>query len=66
MEAVAEAGDDSEWRKRVTAALVESPTFLLLDNTNNRTSTPVPWPLRSPAGSGRIAASASARWWRYP
>jgi hypothetical protein len=34
VEAIAEARDDDEWRKRLTAALAEAPTFLVFDNLN--------------------------------
>ena len=45
-EAIAEAGCDEEWRKRLTALLVEGPTFILLDNISR---VPRPWPLKSSA-----------------
>lgn len=34
VEAIAEAKDDEEWRKRITAVLAEGPTIVLLDNIN--------------------------------
>jgi hypothetical protein len=34
VEAIAEATDDEEWRKRLTAVLMEGPTLVLLDNLN--------------------------------
>jgi hypothetical protein len=34
VEAIAEASDDEEWRKRITAVLIEGPTIILLDNLN--------------------------------
>lgn len=52
VEAVAEAGDDAEWRKRVTAALAESPTFLLLDNINRTLD------------SGALAVALTGRVWK--
>jgi hypothetical protein len=32
VDAMAEASNDEEWRKRITATLAEGPTFVLLDN----------------------------------
>jgi hypothetical protein len=37
--AMAEARDDEEWRKRITAKLLEAPTFILLDNLNRSVDT---------------------------
>lgn len=34
VEAIAEASNDEEWRKRITAVLIEGPTLILLDNLN--------------------------------
>jgi hypothetical protein len=31
-----EGGDEDEWRKRITATLLESPTFLVVDNLRRR------------------------------
>jgi putative DNA primase/helicase len=51
-EAVAEAADDEEWRKRITAVLAEGPTFVLLDNLNRTLDT------------GALAAALTARVWK--
>jgi hypothetical protein len=51
-EAISEARNDEEWRKRITAALVESPTFLVLDNLNHVLD------------SGALAAALTATTWK--
>ncbi len=52
VEAVAEATDDEEWRKRLTAVLVEGPTLVLLDNINRILDT------------GALAAVLTTRIWK--
>jgi hypothetical protein len=51
-EAMAEGSCDEEWRKRITAALAEGPTFLLLDNLNRTLD------------SGALAAALTIRFWK--
>jgi hypothetical protein len=51
-EAVAEASDDEEWRKRITALLAEGPTFVLLDN------------LKRTLDTGTLAAALTTRLWK--
>ncbi len=52
VEAIAEASDDEEWRKRITAVLAEGPTILLLDNLNRILD------------SGALASVLTARVWK--
>jgi hypothetical protein len=52
IEAIAEAGDDEEWRKRITAVLIEGPTLVLLDNLNRVLD------------SGALAAVLTSRVWK--
>jgi hypothetical protein len=52
VEAVAEASDDEEWRKRLTAVLLEGPALVLLDNLNRVLD------------SGALAAVLTARVWK--
>jgi len=52
VEAVAEAHNDDEWRKRFTATLSEAPTLVLLDNINKTLD------------SGALAAVLTARVWK--
>lgn len=49
--AMAEARDDEEWRKRITAALSEAPTFIFLDNLNRFLD------------SGALASALTSRTW---
>jgi hypothetical protein len=51
-ELMAEADSDAEWRKRITATLVEAPSFILLDN------------LKRTLDSGALAAVLTARIWK--
>jgi hypothetical protein len=51
-EAIAEADDDEEWRKRITALLSEAPVFILLDNLNRVLD------------SGALASVLTTRLWR--
>jgi hypothetical protein len=48
---MAEAGDDDEWRKRVTSTLMSAPSHILLDNLNRTLD------------SGALAAALTARTW---
>lgn len=52
VEAIAEASDDEEWRKRLTAVLIEGPTIILLDNLNRLLD------------SGALASVLTARVWK--
>jgi hypothetical protein len=52
VEAIAEASDDEEWRKRLTAVLVEGPTIVLLDNVNRILD------------SGALASLLTTRMWK--
>jgi hypothetical protein len=52
VEAIAEAKDDEEWRKRITAVLAEGPTIVLLDNINRVLD------------AGALAAALTARVWK--
>jgi hypothetical protein len=51
-EAIAEGTCDEEWRKRITAILLEGPTFILLDN------------LKRTLDSGALASALTARTWK--
>jgi hypothetical protein len=51
-EAISEARDDDEWRKRITATLSESPTFVFLDNINRTLD------------SGALASALTATTWK--
>jgi len=46
-----EAEDDAEWRKRITSVLLNSPTFVLLDNLNTKLD------------SGSLASALTSRFW---
>jgi len=46
-----EAEDDAEWRKRITSTLLESPTFVLLDN------------LSAKLDAGSLASALTSRYW---
>lgn len=46
-----EAEDDAEWRKRITSTLMGSPTFVLLDNLNQKLD------------SGSLASALTSRYW---
>ena len=50
--ALTEGGDDSEWRKRTTAALRESPSLVLIDNQTRRLD------------SGALSAALERRVWQ--
>jgi hypothetical protein len=52
VEAIAEAPDDEEWRKRLTVVLVEGPTIVLLDNLNRILD------------SGALASVLTSRVWK--
>jgi putative DNA primase/helicase len=52
VEALAEASDDEEWRKRITAVLIEGPTIVLLDNLNRILD------------SGALASVLTSRVWK--
>jgi hypothetical protein len=52
IDGMAEATSDEEWRKRITAALVEGPTFLFLDNLNRTLD------------SGAVASALTATTWK--
>jgi putative DNA primase/helicase len=52
VEAIAEARDDEEWRKRITAVLAEGPAIVLLDNINRVLD------------AGALAAALTARVWK--
>lgn len=51
-ESIAEGDSDEEWRKRITALLVEGTSFILLDNINRVLE------------SGALASALTARVWR--
>ena len=51
-DSMAEGRDDDEWRKRITAALMQSSAFVLLDN------------LRRTLDSGALASALTARTWK--
>jgi hypothetical protein len=52
VEAIAEATEDDEWRKRLTAVLMEGPTIVLLDNLNRTLD------------SGALASVLTTRIWK--
>jgi putative DNA primase/helicase len=51
-EAIAEADNHEEWRKRITATLLDAPTFILLDN------------LTRTLDSGALASVLTTRFWK--
>ena len=51
-EIIAEGKDDEEWRKRITAILVDGPAYVMLDNIGR------------PLESGALAAALTARVWK--
>jgi hypothetical protein len=51
-EAISEARDEDEWRKRLTATLAEGPTFVVLDNLNRMLD------------SGALASVLTATTWK--
>jgi putative DNA primase/helicase len=48
---IPDAGNEEEWRKRITAILLDAPTFILLDNLN-----------RTPDSSALAAALTTRSW----
>jgi putative DNA primase/helicase len=51
-ETIPEADSDEEWRKRLTAILIEAPRFILLDNLNRTLD------------SGALAAALTTNFWK--